>query len=439
MNVFNFFDAAAASAVRPRWLLWVALLAHAVPVSAELPIPASPAKTTQRAAPPSVRPCVGFPIPVVESLPVVQTPLRVAYINAWTVASELRQKQLLSFVQKSEINALVIDVKDCSGCVSFETEDPEIERLRIEPAPCKNLKAFVDLLHQKGVYVIARMVAFQDPAYAKHHPTEAIQSQKGGIWLDYRGFPYIDPASKRFWGYIARLAKACKTVGFDEINFDYLRFPTDGRLKEMVFPHAASIMKKWPQKQWVYFYNPADRPNGTDPAAVAQQQERCVQVEITPKATLITHFYQFLYEEVRKKLDMPISADLFGMVLTARTDLNIGQVLEMALPYFDYIGPMIYPSHYPKGFRNLVQPAAQPYEVVVHVLQEGVRRLQAIGQSPHKLRPWLQDFHLGARYEADKVQAQKKGVYDAGLHSWFVWNPSSRYALEKYLPAAPKP
>ena len=141
---------------------------------------------------------------------------------------------------------------------------------------------------------------------------------------------------------------------------------------------------------------------------------------------------------MRKEVSIPISGDLFGMTLTKRDDLNIGQVLEMAAPYFDYIAPMIYPSHYPSGFNGLTEPAKHPYKLVSFVLKEGIKRLEAIGKSPHKLRPWLQDFNLGAKYDAIKVNAQKKGVYDVGLHSWFIWNPSNKYILNKYLLEQPR-
>ncbi len=415
-----------------RWLLLVPFLIYMGSAVATVPKHSQPTtKAAKRSTLPAIQPCIGFPIPV-DTLSGAPTPLRVAYINAQAARTENRQASILSFIKQSEINALIIDVKDCSGRVSFATGDPEIESIRIDPACCKNFKHFIDQLHENGIYTIARIAVFQDPVYAKRYPTEAIKSQKGGIWFDARGLPYIDPASEQFWKYIARLAKACKTVGFDEVNFDYIRFPTDGKLQDMVFPYAVSKMEALPKKQMIYFYNPIDHRNKGDTATSFQQQKRGIQVAISPKTKVITTFYQFLDQEVRKKMGIFTSADLFGMVLTAKTDLNIGQVFEMAVPYFDYIGPMIYPSHYPKGFNNLAQPATQPYEVVLHVLQEGVRRLKAIGQSPHKLRPWLQDFHLGARYDADKLHAQKKGVYDAGLYSWFVWNPSSKYILEKY-------
>jgi hypothetical protein len=147
---------------------------------------------------------------------------------------------------------------------------------------------------------------------------------------------------------------------------------------------------------------------------------------------LLTEFYRYLHQTLKKEISIPISADLFGMVLTNTDDLNIGQVLELAAPNFDYIGPMIYPSHYPPGFKNFSKPAEHPYEIVSFVLKEGGRRLEAMGQSRHKLRPWLQDFNLGAIYDANKINAQKKAVYDAGLRSWFMWDPRNKYTRGGY-------
>ncbi len=419
------------------WYLFMSMVGYAAE-AVKTPTPQPATKPKEQIIPAKPIQCIVHPIPV-NLTPNQNAPLKVIYMTSWVASSKKRREEIVSFVKKSEVNAIVIDVKDYSGHVSFATDDPIIEQVRTESARCKDLQCFIGQLHANGIYVIARIAVFQDPAYAKKYPTEAIQHKKGDIWVDFRGLPYIDPASEKFWGYIVQLSKACKAIGFDEVNFDYIRFPTDGQLREMVFPYAASKMKAFPEKQIVRFVRATGDANQQDAEATIPAQKEDFRVEISPKVQILNAFYQHLYQKVRKEMDIPISADLFGLVLTARSDLNIGQVLEMTAPYFDYIGPMIYPSHYSKGFKNIAQPATRPYEVVLHVLQEGVRRLKAIGQSPHKLRPWLQDFHLGARYDAAKLHAQKKGVRDAGLDSWFIWNPSNRYALEKYVPEASAP
>ena len=124
-----------------------------------------------------------------------------------------------------------------------------------------------------------------------------------------------------------------------------------------------------------------------------------------------------------------MSADLFGMVSTNLDDLNIGQVLERAEPYFDYLSPMVYPSHYPNGYNGFANPATKPYEVIKLSMDSAVKRLLAASSSPFKLRPWLQDFDLGANYDAAMIRQEKQAVYDAGLNSWLLWSPSNRYTI----------
>ena len=127
---------------------------------------------------------------------------------------------------------------------------------------------------------------------------------------------------------------------------------------------------------------------------------------------------------------MPISADLFGMVTTNSDDLNIGQILEYAAPYFNYIDPMVYPSHYPPHFHGWLNPNKHPYGVVRFSLDEGVKKMVNASTTPLKLRPWLQDFNYGGIYDTTKVRAQIKATYDAGLTSWMLWNAANRYTRD---------
>ena len=120
------------------------------------------------------------------------------------------------------------------------------------------------------------------------------------------------------------------------------------------------------------------------------------------------------------------------MVTSNTDDLNIGQLLESIASYFDYVAPMIYPSHYPPTFHGYKNPAAHPYEIVRFAMERGIERLAAPTSTPTKLRPWLQDFDLGANYGVAEVNAQKKAVYDAGLQSWMVWDASNKYTREAY-------
>lgn len=175
-------------------------------------------------------------------------------------------------------------------------------------------------------------------------------------------------------------------------RFDYIRFPSDGNMSDIMFPISGKRAK----------------------------------VEV------LSEFFAYLNSQLAD-LPVPLSADVFGMTTTNYDDLNIGQVLEAIEPYFDYIAPMVYPSHYPVGFQGHRNPAAKPYEIVLYSMQKAAERLSHPTSTPTKLRPWLQDFDLGATYDADKVRAQIKAVYDAGLGSWMVWDPANKYTRGAYL------
>ena len=144
------------------------------------------------------------------------------------------------------------------------------------------------------------------------------------------------------------------------------------------------------------------------------------------KREVIRSFFSFLEENLRPT-GVFLSADLFGMTTTNKDDLNIGQVLEYALPYFDYIDPMVYPSHYPPNFNGYADPNKYPYEVVKFSMDKAVARAIAASTTPDKLRPWLQDFDYGGNYDIAEVKAQIKATYDSGLDSWMLWSPSNVY------------
>ncbi len=217
----------------------------------------------------------------------------------------------------------------------------------------------------------------------------ALKRKDGGLWRDFKGLSWLDPASREVWDYNVEIAKEAARVGFDEINLDYIRFPSDGDTVNIVYP-------VWDYK--------------------------------TPKREVIRQFFEYFNQKV-KPMGVFISADLFGLTLTSTSDLNIGQWLEDAALYFDYICPMVYPSHYPEGYEGYENPALYPYEVIYKALMIGRERLE-IASVPAKLRPWLQDFDLGAYYDAEMVNLEKRAVYEAGAYGWLLWNPRNVYTEE---------
>lgn len=318
--------------------------------------------------------------------------VRAIYMTSWVAGTGYWREDLAKFIDSTELNSVIIDVKDYSGRISFETDDKYIQTLGASEKRIPDIRDFIKYLHGKNIYVIARISVFQDPYFVAKHPEFAVKKKNGATWKDYKGITWVDPSAKDFWNYIVVLAKESERVGFDELNFDYIRFPSDGNMRDIAYDY-------WDEK--------------------------------TPPADVMKEFFAYLRSELND-VGVPLSADLFGMTTVNYDDLNIGQVLENAALYFDYIAPMVYPSHYPTGFNNFKNPAAHPYEIVNQAMSFASARLIAASSTPSKLRPWLQDFDLGATYDAPMVRKQIQAVYDAGLNSWMIWDASNKYTREVY-------
>ncbi len=351
--------------------------------------------------------------------------IKAIYVTSWTAGNPDRIDELLGVIKKNNLNAVVIDVKDFSGSLAFKANLEQTVKIGAEQNRIPDFTGLINKLHGKGIYVIARIAVFQDSILAHKQSQCAIKSKKGGgIWLDRKGLSWIDPASKEAWQYNVLIAKKIAACGVDELNFDYIRFPSDGDLADLSYP-------EWDER--------------------------------TPKQEIIKNFFAFLANELSPLRQnnhndkLKISADLFGLTAINYDDLGIGQVLENAAPYFDYISPMVYPSHYASGFLGYKNPANYPYEVVIYSLKTAKNRLaqltqqcngltstttatEAIGENkisvaPEKcdkkiagLRPWLQVFNLGADYTAEMINLEIKAVKDAGLSDgYYLWDPSNMY------------
>ena len=332
------------------------------------------------------------------------TPVRALYMTSWVAGTPSLREQLVDFIKISEINAIVIDIKDYTGKVSFLTDNLAIQEMGSEEKRIADMGEFIQTLHKHGIYVIGRISVFQDPHVVSRKQEIAVHKKDGSVWKDRKGITWVDPASEVMWEYIVEIGRVSERMGFDELNFDYVRFPSDGNMENISYP-------VWDGKK--------------------------------SRSDVLENFFAYLDIHLHN-VGVPISFDLFGMTMTNTDDLNIGQVLEKAVPYADYIAPMVYPSHYPSGWNNISNPAASPYEVINYVMKEGAQRLEVMrlsatstssplyGKEFAKLRPWIQDFDLGATYTADMIKKEKQAVYDAGLDSWMVWDPKNIYTREAY-------
>lgn len=325
----------------------------------------------------------------------IPKPLRAIYLTGYTAGNLSRRQALVELIEKTELNALVIDIKDDSGYISFLPESGELKAYNTGLAKIRDLDIFLTELKKKNIFVIGRVSVFQDPLLAIRRPDLAIKDMDGNIWRDHKNLAWLNPSKKEVWRYISLIAEESFKRGFDEINFDYIRFPSDGNMGFISYP----------------------------PEILSRQ-----------KADILEDFFVFIKEE-SERVGYITSADLFGLTTINTDDLGIGQVLEKTVPYFDYIAPMVYPSHYPTGFRGLSNPNHNVYQVVKFSLDEAVRRLKMINEDPKKIRPWLQDFNYPITYTPEMVIDQKRAVYDSDLDSFMFWNPRNIYtrsALEPF-------
>lgn len=336
-------------------------------------------------------------IPVVPAEPVkpiathIATPsnVRALYMSAWVAATPSMRDKIINLIDTTDLNAMVIDIKDATGRVSFTVNDPVVADTGSPTNLIKDLPGLIQTLHEKHIYVIGRISTFQDPYLTKQKPEWAIKTiSTGTVWKDRKGLSFLDPTNQQVWNYVSHLAIASHEQGFDEINFDYIRFPSDGNLKDIAYPTAT-------------------------------------------KSEAIEKFFSYLHDEM-KKTDITMSGDLFGLTTEATDDMGIGQVLEKALPHFDFIAPMIYPSHYASGYHGYKNPAQYPYEVVTNAMKNGIARATAIGLSASNFRPWIQDFNMGATYTAAMVDDQIRALHEQGINSYMVWDPANTYTTAAY-------
>lgn len=326
------------------------------------------------------------PDPVVDHIP---TPLSVRgiYVSGWTAGSSKKMEQLIALTKEQDANSMVIDIKDATGKLSYQPLDEDLRATGVGTRKIADLPALTKRLHDEGIYVIGRLAVFQDPYRATLHPEEAFHiKDTGAVWRDSKGLAWLRADAESVWEYATAIALDAYAQGFDEINVDYVRYPSDGKLDAIENRAGATV-----------------------------------------RAETIERFFAYLDEHIRGA-GIPLSADLFGLTMTATGDIGIGQELLRIAPHVDVIAPMIYPSHFAAGSYGYTSPAAHPYEIITHSLSDGIKKLATIGIGPEKLRPWLQDFDLlGVRYTSAMIADQIRATEEQGITGWLIWDPKNIY------------
>ena len=323
--------------------------------------------------------------------------LRGLYVNRWAVLGQ-RMWDLIDVARKTEVNALVLDVKDDRGYVLYRSSVPlarEIGADTTMPVSARRIRAILDTMRANGIFPVARIVVAKDPILAGAKHEWAVQRRRDGKpWLDKNEQPWLDPHQRGVWTYAADLAAEAVRLGFSEVQFDYVRFPDEHRLlRESRFPLAKG-----------------------------RQRDQVIREQLG-----------YLKERVAP-LGVPMAIDVFGLTTTDSTDMGIGQRWEQFAGQADVVLPMTYPSHYSTGLYGIEHPNAHPYEVIDHALRDARARNASVAQPP-QIVPWYQDFTLGApHYGVTQIRAQMQAGYDNGVRSWILWNPGSKYTVAALRP-----
>jgi hypothetical protein len=298
-----------------------------------------------------------------------------------TMALASDRDELDGYLSLRGLNAVQVDVKDENGEIGFAPAGVPLATQTGAAKPYYRPKAVAKHVHDRGVFLIGRVVVFEDPVLSRQRPDLAIRRTDGGVWTNHAGLGWTNPYDKRVWKYNVDVAEAAVKAGFDEIQFDYVRFPSDGDMEAIAYPRKTSTPPGWVIAQFVHYASKRLKPLG-----------------------------------------VRVSADVFG--LSATRDLGIGQVPRRLARYLDAIYPMVYPSHYRSGEYNLPDPNADPGATVAYSLRDFNRELRG---TKAKVIPWLQDFSLGRTYTLAEVQAQIDSARRADAAGYLLWNAAGVY------------
>lgn len=337
-------------------------------------------------------------------------PIRGIYISG-PIAGTYLMDDFIRMADETELNAFVIDIKNDSGEVTYHMDAPTVQEIESDINYIPDLETLVQTCKKHGIYLIARVVAFKDPYLAESRPELALHKSDGSIFYDNSGLAWVNPYETAVWDYLMEISIAAADIGFDEIQFDYVRFSTDRGMQDVDFGPAA---------------------------------------EEKDKTQIITEFMEYAYDTL-SAVPIKVSADVFGTIIDNDYDQTIvGQKYSALAAYTDFICPMVYPSHYGPNVYNIAIPDAAPYDTVFAAMIASKKALGEYGtgfiaslenrdNTPHaKVRPWLQAFtatwvngHI--TYTPSEVRAQIQAVYDAGYEEWILWNAAVKYDQAYFL------
>jgi hypothetical protein len=317
--------------------------------------------------------------------------VRGIHLTCWGAGSAKTRKELIARISNSVINTVVIAVKETDGKVYIPGVEKAVKWGSHENA-ISDPEAMIRDFKGAGLYTIARIVVFKDKVLPKVRKDLAVRTPSGEPWRSRNGATWADEYSREVWDYNIDIAERCAKLGFDEIQFDYIRYPSEGNTA------------------------------------------LCRYSKPYTRANAVANLKEFL-EYARKRLTpykVKISADVFGLTTTAKDDMGIGQDIGTLASGADYVYPMMYPSHYYPGEYNLKVPNKEPFKVINRGLHDAMHKL---GPDYARLRPYLQDFSLfGVHYGPQEVRAQLMAARLNLLESWVLWNAGNKYTWAALTP-----
>ncbi len=328
-----------------------------------------------------------------------RTPIKVKgiYISAYVAGTQNLMDEIIQHIDETEINAVVIDVKDDNGRITFSMDSPVVSEIGAVKRFIPDIEGLMKKLKEHNIYTIARVVAFRDPYLPEYKPELALKLPDGSIYRDSKGLAWVNPYKQEVWDYLVEVGIEASKAGFDEVQFDYIRFSTERGVNNVVYDEADT--------------------NGRS------------------KKDIITEFIEYAYDRLADQ-GVFVAADVFGAIIGGGVDSDaVGQSYGDMADHLDYICPMIYPSHYGTGYFGIDHPDTRPYDTILAALKGSKEDLGDHGTKEGRkivVRPWLQDFTASyldyyIEYGDEEVRQQIQAVYDAGYDEWLLWSAACRY------------
>ncbi|MFC5405693.1 putative glycoside hydrolase [Cohnella soli] len=316
------------------------------------------------------------------------------YVTAYS-AGGARMATLLDLLDRTELNTMVIDVKDDLGNITYKTDNPLLQKLGNPQPYIKDIHKLMETLEAHKIYPIARVVVFKDSVLAKKHPEYSYVQKDGTLWQNKNGDKFVNPYRKEVWDYNVEMAKEAAKLGFKEVQFDYVRFPEG-------FEKKADSLK----------FTKSD----------------------LSRVDIVTGFVEYAKKQLAP-LGVRVSVDIFGYAASVPAAEGIGQDFVKISNAVNVISPMIYPSHYSTGWFGQKDPDNAPYATIKGAMDDTHKKLDPLAGAKPVIRPWIQDFTaswLGkghyTKYGAAEVQAQIKALNDSGVKEFLLWNAGNKYS-----------